>query len=343
MKNKLNILLVVLSSTTAIGLGYYALFIVLINRKRNEIFSEIFSDIDKIKIKIKIKIPSNYNSDTFISSVLEKNELLSPLENLINIQFNVNSLIISIILFIFVIVIYLYFINNGISIFNNYIKGSKFNNKIIILRKVNNKFYGLIFIILGLLLIFCILLNYYISFELNSHLDDYIRVHNHILGIYDSNIKIGESSSKASIIVESIIPLFIINKFKKIPKIIKKGFVFIILGSFYYFFFNYSSNLNIIMHDNIKYIVGLFILFDLWVLSFTLESVIIIYYLNYTDNLLENKIYKLLPNSLKNEISSSKEFNQKEIHTYYIKMILHCIIILTVLIIAEIGFYILII
>lgn len=261
MKNKLNKLLVVLSSTTAIGLGYYVL---------------------------------------------------------------------------------LYFINNGISIFNNYIKGSKFNNNFIILRKVNIKFYNNIIIMLGLLLINIILLNYYISFELNSHLDDYIRVHNHILGIKDNWTIIGESSSKASIIVESIIPLFIINKYNKIPKIIKRGFVFIILGSFYYFFIYYNINLNIFMHDNIKYIVGLFILFDLWVLSFTLESVIIIYYLNYTDSLLENKIYKLLPNSLKNEISSSKEFNQKEIHTYYIKMILHCIIILTVLIIAEIGFYILI-
>jgi|SRR6188768_409712 len=105
MKNKLNKLLVVLSSTTAIGLGYYVL---------------------------------------------------------------------------------LYFINNGISIFNNYIKGSKFNNNFIILRKVNIKFYNNIIIMLGLLLINIILLNYYISFELNSHLDDYIRVHNHILGIKDN-------------------------------------------------------------------------------------------------------------------------------------------------------------
>src|SRR6188768_3718257 len=70
--------------------------------------------------------------------------------------------------------------------FNNYIKGSKFNNNFIILRKVNIKFYNNIIIMLGLLLINIILLNYYISFELNSHLDDYIIVHNHILGIKDN-------------------------------------------------------------------------------------------------------------------------------------------------------------
>jgi len=77
----------------------------------------------------------------------------------------------------------------------------------------------------------------------------------------------------------------------------------------------------------------------LWAIYLILEPAIIIYYLNYNENLLENKFYKLLPKSLKNQILSRRQMEYKPIVSYYSKLIMLGFLSLILLIIGEIIFY----
>ena len=136
---------------------------------------------------------------------------------------------------------------------------------------------------------------------------------------------------------ESIIPLFILNILNKLPQKFKKVFSFILLFSGYFLLNKYSSVLlDLVNPINIIYLIKLL---DLLFIFVILESAIILYYLSYNDNILENKIYKLLPKSLKNEILSSRQIEYKPIVNYYSKTILFGFLSLILLIIGEVFFY----
>lgn len=134
---------------------------------------------------------------------------------------------------------------------------------------------------------------------------------------------------------KSLIPLFILNKFKNLP--FKQIFTFLFIFSGYFLFNNSPELLNLF---NLKYIYYLFKILDLYFISVIIESAIILYYWS-CDNILENKIYKLLPNTLKNEILDSRQIENKTIITYYSKTILLGLINLILLIIGEGFFYLL--
>jgi hypothetical protein len=79
----------------------------------------------------------------------------------------------------------------------------------------------------------------------------------------------------------------------------------------------------------------------LWAIYLISESAIIIYYLSYNENLEENKTYKLLPKSLKDEILISRQAEYKSIVSYYSTMNLFGFLSLILLIIGEVLFFIL--
>jgi len=127
----------------------------------------------------------------FIHSVLEKGDMLTPLEELLRCQLGLNVLIL---LGIFILIMILYnklFINNGFNLFSKlfnmsfwptYIKVrveniKSLSNKV---NSFNDKFFYILFIIISLTLIFDILLNIYIISELNTNLQVYIDDYNQI-------------------------------------------------------------------------------------------------------------------------------------------------------------------
>jgi len=143
------------------------------NKARNEsINSEIISDTGD-----EIQSPVN----DFIHSVLEKGDMLTPLEELLRCQLGLNVIML---VKIFILIAILYnklFINSGFSIFNKYFKlGDRFRSLSSKMSNFNNRFFYILFIIISLALIFDIFLSIYITGELNTNLQEYIDVYNHM-------------------------------------------------------------------------------------------------------------------------------------------------------------------
>jgi hypothetical protein len=67
---------------------------------------------------------------------------------------------------------------------------------------------------------------------------------------------------------------------------------------------NYSS---LSEYFNYNYLFIIFSLFLLYILYFIFKVLIIVYYVNYKENLLENKTYKYLPTSFKEDITIYRE------------------------------------
>ncbi len=123
-------------------------------------------------------IPSP-TDNTFISSLLEKGELQSPLQELLNIQILLQVYLIIVILLLFVLMFNKFFANYSLFKFI-----SKYTNKDSKINKVVNdfveKYFIFMFIFLTLLGVYLVFLNLLISCEVTYRLDDYIRVHNDI-------------------------------------------------------------------------------------------------------------------------------------------------------------------
>ena len=123
--------------------------------------------------------------EEFIHSVIEPSELMSPLVELINCQFIFSSImVLSIIMMVFICISW--YINKYNISFLKQILGDKlggflkFTKYTRNMSNFNNKFYISLLIINILVLIFCILMQLYISNELVMNIDDYIAVHNYI-------------------------------------------------------------------------------------------------------------------------------------------------------------------
>jgi hypothetical protein len=122
---------------------------------------------------------------SFISSVLEKSELISPLEELLRNQFILNILILFLIIIFLVLLFNKLFINNNL--INNFIRNN-LNKNIILkidyykakLEKFNESYFLILFSINTITLIFNLVLCLIINYELTFNLDSYILVHNTI-------------------------------------------------------------------------------------------------------------------------------------------------------------------
>jgi hypothetical protein len=124
-------------------------------------------------------------TDFYVPSVLDPQELLSPLEELIKNQLILNFLILFLIVILIVLLFNKMFLSNNI--FVSYIK--RFLNKDLVLKfdsyrmkieKFNAGFFFLFFGINAFTLLFDIFLNIIISCELTFDLDYYLRVHDEI-------------------------------------------------------------------------------------------------------------------------------------------------------------------
>jgi hypothetical protein len=126
------------------------------------------------------RIPSP--TEGFINSLLEPSELPSPLVELLYYQYVFSCLMLFLILSILFICISWYLNTKNINIISRLL-GNRFSftNKVSgNMTNFNNKFYLIILIINISVLVFCILMQLYISNELLMNVDDYISVHNHI-------------------------------------------------------------------------------------------------------------------------------------------------------------------
>jgi len=117
----------------------------------------------------------------FIHSVLENGDMLTPLEELLRCQLGLNVLML---VKIFILIAILYnklFLNSGFSIIRKYFKlPDRFISLSNKMSNFNNKFFYILFIVNSLALIFDILLSIYITGELNTNLQEYIDVYNHM-------------------------------------------------------------------------------------------------------------------------------------------------------------------
>lgn len=59
--------------------------------------------------------------------------------------------------------------------------------------------------------------------------------------------------------------------------------------------------------DSSLYYIIIYIIYILYIIYFIFKLLIIIYYVNYDDNLLDNRIYKYIPNSIKENINIFRE------------------------------------
>lgn len=129
---------------------------------------------------------SNSPIEDFIHSVLESNEIISPLENLLDCQIYFGALmLISISGIIIILCLWIYNKYNIILI--KYILGTNLGNKIMgnfvnlnFIKNMNDRFLLSFLFIYIIVLIFCILFQIYIAVELRVNLIEYIEVHNQI-------------------------------------------------------------------------------------------------------------------------------------------------------------------
>lgn len=135
----------------------------------------------------KDKVQNTLNQDslpsptdnTFISSLLEKGELQSPLQELLNIQIEIQIYLIIVIFLLFALIFNKFFANYSmfklITKYSN--KDSKVNK---VVTGFVDKYFKIMFIFLSLLGIYLVFLNLIITCEITYRLDDYILVHNDI-------------------------------------------------------------------------------------------------------------------------------------------------------------------
>lgn len=129
---------------------------------------------------------SNSPMEDFIHSVLESNEIISPLENLLDCQIYFGALmLISILGIIMILCLWIYNKYNIILI--KYILGTNLGNKIMgnfvnlkFIKNMNDRFLLSFLFIYIMVLIFCIFFQIYIAVEIRVNLIEYIEVHNQI-------------------------------------------------------------------------------------------------------------------------------------------------------------------
>ena len=130
------------------------------------------------------KTRSNSPIEDFIHSVLESNEIISPLENLLDCQIYFGALmLISISGIIMILCLWMYNKYNIILI--KYIIGTNLGNKIMgkfvnlnFIKNMNDRFLLSFLFIYIMVLIFCLLFQIYIAVELRVNLVEYIEVYN---------------------------------------------------------------------------------------------------------------------------------------------------------------------
>jgi len=125
----------------------------------------------------------------FIPSVIERSEISSPLESLLEYQIYFGGLILIGILGL-IMVLGLWCLSKFNLNILNYFLGSSLGNKLMtysrskininLIKNMNNKFFLSIIVIYSVFIIFCILIQLYINIELRMNIGDYIEVHNHI-------------------------------------------------------------------------------------------------------------------------------------------------------------------
>jgi len=127
---------------------------------------------------------SNSPMEDFIHSVLESNEITSPLENLLDCQIYFGVLILISISGI-IMILCLWFYNKYNIILIKYIIGTNLGNKIMgkfvnlnFIKNMNDRFLLSFLFIYIMILIFCLLFQIYIAVELRVNLVEYIEVHN---------------------------------------------------------------------------------------------------------------------------------------------------------------------
>jgi len=129
------------------------------------------------------RIPSP--DKTFISSLLDKGEISSPLQDLLNAQFYINILLF-VLIFLFIFVLFNKLFSNYTSSWiirtmsNKTIDTNKAKRFFNFTAQLSLKYFYFIFIILTLNIFLLLFLSFTINIELMEHLDDYIRVHNDI-------------------------------------------------------------------------------------------------------------------------------------------------------------------
>ena len=147
------------------------------NKARNESVTPSIENISNTGDEIQSPV------NVFIHSVLEKGDMLTPLEELLKCQLGLNVLML-VEIFILIMIIYnKLFINSSFSIFNKYLYpklGDRFKSLFNKMNSFNDKFFYIIFIINCLCLIFAIFLSFIIIGSLNTNLQEYIDVYNQI-------------------------------------------------------------------------------------------------------------------------------------------------------------------
>ena len=165
----------VVGASTKIGIA--AGDSLLDNKARNESVTPSIENISNTGDEIQSPV------NVFIHSVLEKGDMLTPLEELLKCQLGLNVLML-VEIFILIMIIYnKLFINSSFSIFNKYLYpklGDRFKSLFNKMNSFNDKFFYIIFIINCLCLIFAIFLSFIIIGSLNTNLQDYIDVYNQI-------------------------------------------------------------------------------------------------------------------------------------------------------------------
>lgn len=133
------------------------------------------------------RIPSPDIDNIFINSILEKDELRSPLEELLIYQFLLNLLILMLIIILLIIIFNRFILKYNLTLLSSFFGKYMSNNINELFKKYvnysdvyNDRFVLILFIIITLNLFFIIFLNIFISSELLFKTDNYIDVYNYI-------------------------------------------------------------------------------------------------------------------------------------------------------------------
>lgn len=126
-------------------------------------------------------------SNEFIPSLLDNNELLSPLEKLLNYQLIINVMIFILVTSLLIIIFNKFVVKYNYDLINKLLGKymsikfkEKFDSYVSKSNELNNRFILVIFVINCILLFYFMILNIYVSSELTINIDDYILVYNHL-------------------------------------------------------------------------------------------------------------------------------------------------------------------
>ena len=141
-------------------------------------------------------------------------------------------------------------------------------------------------------------------------------------------------ASKDSNIVKSLLPIFIINKFNKLSKFLRKCggitisfIIYIILYILTNYFPKILEYINYLYNYKTFGYLSIFLMF--YIIYTLFELIITYYFVQYKDSspsisagmdrFLENKIYKILPNYIKKDIISFREYDSNEDKEFFKK------------------------